>query len=310
MIRQTPSFWYDPDPSWQSRLLYIPSLFYRLGRMVHVAITKPKKAPVPVICVGNLTAGGSGKTPIVQALAERYKDQNPAILTRGYGGTEDGPIRVDPERHSFHAVGDEALLLSRFAPVIVSKDRYQGAVYAAQQGAKLIIMDDGFQNRSLEADFYLLVIDGKAGFGNQKLIPAGPLREPLKDGIKRANAAIIINNISHEWNLPCPVFEAQTNTVIADKSKPYAAFCGLGLPEKFFNGLEQAGVKLAAAYGFPDHYAYQDSDIEMLKSTGHKLITTAKDYVRIPQTMREGIDIADLSITLPELDILDRFVKP
>ena len=174
-------------------LLPVGWFFSRIGAL-RQALVRPWRAPVPVLCVGNLVAGGAGKTPLALALGDRLQQNGVTVhfLTRGYGGREAGPLQVDPTRHGFREVGDEALLLARLAPTWVARDRRLGAEAAAKAGAGVLVMDDGFQNPSIEKDLSIIAIDGGYGFGNGLVMPAGPLREPLARGFARADAAVVI----------------------------------------------------------------------------------------------------------------------
>lgn len=294
---KTPPFWYKNTHSIQSALLWPISQLYRFGHSLHQArAPAPYRAACPVICVGNLTAGGSGKTPSVLALIDLIKAhdlaKNPHILTRGYGGSEKGPLLLDSARHDAWQVGEEPLLLARKAPVIVSSDRAAGARLAVQNGADLIIMDDGLQNPGLIKDLSLVVIDGTSGFGNKQLIPAGPLREPLEAGFARADAFIIIGedrcNLHALLPADKPVFSAQIKAQsLPDTGRPYVGFAGLGRPEKFKKTLEDCGLTLSHFESFADHHFYDSGDVQKLRSLaaryGASLITTEKDAVKLPE---------------------------
>ncbi|HRC26119.1 MAG TPA: tetraacyldisaccharide 4'-kinase, partial [Alphaproteobacteria bacterium] len=217
----------------------------------------------------NLTAGGSGKTPLALALHDLLREDIPAratfFLTRGYGGAQSGPLRVDPARHDFRAVGDEALLLARRAPTIVARDRVAGAALARENGAGLLILDDGFQSRALARDLQILVIDGAAGLGNGRLLPAGPLREPPAPAFARADAVVIVGPDARGVRtlLPAgkPVFEAFVKPVRApDPAHRWIAFAGLGRPGKFRETLEDMGIRPLQFMPFPDHHPYTDRD--------------------------------------------------
>ena len=234
---------------------------YGLATRLRLAMANPFKASVPVLCVGNLVAGGAGKTPVALNLGKRLMDQGRKVhfLSRGYGGSQTGPLRVDPDSHRAVDVGDEALLLAAAAPTWISRDRALGA-RAATDGADVIIMDDGFQNPSVVKDLSLLVVDGGFGFGNGRVIPAGPLREPVETGLGRASAVVLIGEDARgvEERIAMararigkspPVLGARhapgTNAgEIA--GRPVVAFAGIGRPEKFFATLEEIGCPLSA----------------------------------------------------------------
>ncbi|MCB1531530.1 MAG: tetraacyldisaccharide 4'-kinase [Alphaproteobacteria bacterium] len=277
MPLKTPAFWYKdaPAPLWLRPLSWL----YGAGRWTHKSLAPtPYKSCTKVLCVGNLTAGGSGKTPAALALMSLIKEQNfahnPIFLTRGYGADEDK-------------------ILQRHAPTIVSADRRKGAQNAEAQSADLIIMDDGFQNPALYKDISLLVIDGAMGFGNGALLPAGPLREPISEGLKRADGIILIGDdergVTSHVSKTNPVFTAD---ICASKTLPddqnYVAFAGLGYPEKFFTTLRgMIGDRLLETHSFPDHHPYSARDLADLRTRasalGAALITTEKDAARLPE---------------------------
>jgi tetraacyldisaccharide 4'-kinase len=307
MMRAAPAFWYDtqqPSSKWASRLLS------PLGKAYGWAVRKrfdfyfPVPMAKPVLCVGNLVAGGAGKTPVVESLVPLMQEAgyNPHILTRGYGGEEPGPLQVSPGRDTAADVGDEALLLVEKAPTWVSKSRPLGAQAAIDTGATLIIMDDGFQNPAIFKDFALLVADGSAGFGNGRIMPAGPLREEVAFGLSRADAVVIVGedkaNVAQmlKKHADIPVFSAQLKP-LADNpdvaGKQVFAFAGIGRPEKFKETLVAAGAQLEGWGSFPDHFAYVEEDLKELVSAaearGAMIVTTAKDYVRLPPKLKEKV---------------------
>ena len=307
---RTPEFWYQKRGA--AALALTPlSLLYHLGHSLHQATGKPRKAPMPVICVGNITAGGSGKTPTALALMDLIKAHKlglkPHFLTRGYGGTESGPAQIDPRKHDSRHVGDESLLLARAAPAIISRDRYSGALLAAEKGADMILMDDGLQNTDLIKDFSFIVIDGQTGFGNGLMLPAGPLRQPLPDGIRKAGAFIIIgqdrHNIAAALPAGAPLLHAQITVDPAstpEKDIPYIGFAGLGHPQKFKTTLEGLGLDLRGYHAFPDHHPYTVQDLQPLwheaQNAGAQLITTEKDFERLPETFKPYVQT--LPVTL------------
>ena len=253
-----------------------------------------------MICVGNFTAGGAGKTPTVLALATLLAEEgiHPHILTRGYGGSERGPLRVEPTRHDARAVGDEALLLARAAPTWLSRDRPAGAAAARSAGAPLLLMDDGMQTPGLLKDLCLAVVDGSAGFGNGCLLPAGPLREPLARGLRRAHALVLVGSdrrgaLAALGRHDLPVIEADLapgDEVRALRERPVVAFAGIGRPEKFFETLEDAGCSVIARYAFADHHRYKPGEIASIvayaKERDALSVTTEKDHVRLPEDVR------------------------
>jgi len=300
---KTPAFWYKGG-ALGTLLSPVGKLYAELARRDYAKLV-PQKAPVPVICVGNLVAGGAGKTPVALALAEFLPGAN--YLSRGYGGSLAGPMLVDPHRHGYAQVGDEPLLLAEAAPCWVSKDRLAGARAAAAHGARCLIMDDGFQNPSLIKDLSLLVIDGAVGFGNGHCIPAGPLREPVERGLARADAIILLGEdetglLPRLHGLPVlravlePEVEAETL-----RGETVVAFAGIGRPAKFFDSLEALGARLVGAYSFADHHPYHPNEIAELlveaDKLGAALVTTTKDYVRVPLQQRDKVGVLRITVT-------------
>src|SRR4051794_20082940 len=234
------------------------------------------RAAVPVICVGNVTVGGAGKTPTALALAAMLVEmgRRPFVLIRGYGGRLPRPVRIEPERHGPTDVGDEALLLARAAPTIVSRDRPAGAALAVAQGADVILMDDGLQNPSLAKDLTLAVFDGAVGVGNGLCLPAGPLRAPLAAQWPRIDAALVIGNgapgdaVAAQAGLSVPVFRAallpDPRVAAALTGKPVLAFAGIGRPAKFFETLRCCGAMLTETRSFPDHHPFTAAEIGTL----------------------------------------------
>lgn len=276
------------------------------------------QAPVPVICIGNVVAGGAGKTQVCLDLAKRLGDagQRPHLLTRGYGGTLTGTVRVDPDTHSAAEVGDEALLLAAAAPVWRSADRIAGAQAACAAGAGAIIMDDGFQNPSLGKSLSLLVVDGAYGFGNGHVMPAGPLREPVSGALGRADAVIIIGD-GDIGTLPSslPRFRAAIRPApdAPDvQGRPVIAFAGIGRPEKFFATLQGAGAELVRTEAFADHHPFSRGDVAPLiadaEARGAMLLTTAKDYVRMPADLKGDVTPYPVALTWEDATAWQSFI--
>jgi tetraacyldisaccharide 4'-kinase len=262
--------------------------------------TRSHRARAKVICVGNLTAGGSGKTPVTAEIAARLLARNKRafILTRGYGGSMEGSVLVDPTRHTAMEVGDEPLLLAARAPAIVSRDRRKGAALADQMGGDVIVMDDGYQNFTLAKDLSLVVVDGETGFGNGRLLPAGPLRERVVPGLARASAAIVMGDgFPSLAGFSGPVLRARLAPENPEDfaGRPVFAFAGIGRPEKFFASLSAAGAELRETRAFADHHAYTAAELSALASAaqtlGLRLATTEKDFVRLPQEFRADIHV-------------------
>jgi tetraacyldisaccharide 4'-kinase len=273
----------------------------------------PYRAAARVICVGNLTAGGSGKTPVALALAARLKARGDQVffLTRGYGGAEHGPVQVQPG-DSAAQMGDEALLLARANPTIVARNRAQGAAHAVAQGATTIVMDDGHQNFALAKDLSIVVVDGKSGFGNGLMIPAGPLREPVAQGLSRADAVILMNDGNPDLgDYSGPVLRAR---LVADgedlRGRRVFAFAGIGRPEKFVASLKEAGAIITGTQFFADHHPYSDSEIAALKARAGdaQLVTTEKDLVRLHAKDRAGIKVLPVHARFDDEAALDRLL--
>jgi len=317
---RAPEFWSDRN-SLLAAMLAPLGWGYHFGGVIQRASATPWRAPVPVICVGNLTAGGTGKTPVSMALAEKLKatGKNPHFLTRGYGGSIAGPVLVDPAIHKAAEVGDEALLLAASAPTWVSADRKAGASAAAEAGANIIIMDDGFQNPSLHKNISLLVVDGGAGFGNGHMVPAGPLRETVSGGLERASGVIIIGDDATGVSAQIgavPLIKARfvPGAEAADlKSQKVVAFAGIGRPEKFYQSLREAGCDLVETFDFPDHHAFKAEEVEAVLTHAATLkarpVTTAKDAVRLSDQQREKIDVLTISLQWENEETLDNLLE-
>lgn len=280
------------------------------------------RASVPVICVGNLNAGGTGKTPVVMALCERLTARGirVAVVSRGHGGQMTGPVAVDPAKHSALDVGDEPLLLSAFAPVFVGRDRAEAARLAEQSGAEALVLDDGFQNPALVKNLSLVVVDAVAGFGNGRVIPAGPLREPVETGLKRADFVCLIGHSDarsafhgkqdHVLNVPCIEAELaplQTGMDWADLR--VLAFAGIGRPEKFFATLRGLGAHVVRTVSLADHQALSPALIARLQKGAHadglQLVTTEKDAVRLPANLRREILTVPVRLAAEDWSQLD-----
>ena len=291
-----PSFWWRP-PGVEAALLAPIAAAY--GEIAAQRLRQPgRKIEVAVVCVGNLTVGGVGKTPAALAVARLLiaAGQRPFFLSRGYGGRLAGPLRIDPVLHRAIDVGDEPLLLARVAPTIVARDRVAGAEMARTMGAGIIVMDDGFQNPSLVKDLAILVLDGR-GIGNGRVIPAGPLRAPLQAQLDRAHAVLMVG-ASSAASAPAlaaagarglPIFhgrlEPNANAIAALAGRRVLAFAGIGDPGKFFATLAEAGIEAVIRQGFPDHHRYSRAEAEALlaraASEGLLPVTTEKDMARM-----------------------------
>ncbi len=314
-----PAFW-DTDAPRSSgaltRALLSPLGWIYAGATARrIATTTPAPAPVPVICVGNITLGGTGKTPIAIALLEAAQrlGRKPAALSRGWKGSLPSPARVDTGIHAASDVGDEPLLLARTAPAYIDPNRVAGTQLAASEGADLIVMDDGHQNPKLEKTVSIVVVDAVSGWGANKVFPAGPLREPVKAGLARADAVIVMTpgpDFTPDYRrlqldtLEIPVLTAWLEPSAAAPEGKLLAFAGIGRPQKFFDGLKAAGGDLADAVSFPDHYAFNRADIARLRDLADaheaQLITTEKDWVRLPGEVQSSVTAWPVRATFAE----------
>jgi len=297
---RSPEFWRRRGVL--SDLLVPASLIYDAASGHHARRAEPVRMPVPVICVGNIVVGGAGKTPLVLALAEMLQQRgiSPHIVTRGYSGDLAGPIRVDLDRHHAGAVGDEALLLAEQAPTCVARDRAAGARMAVEFGAKMVLLDDGMQNHSLVKDATLLAIDGAYGFGNGRTLPAGPLRERIAPGIAKASAAVLIGDdktgVAARLG-SVPIARARlvpSMGTVNWQGRKLFAFAGIGRPEKFFETLVSLGADLVGKAEFADHHRYRERElaglVQQAAASGAGLITTRKDWVRLPDSYKTQIE--------------------
>ncbi len=265
------------------------------------------RAPVPVICCGNVTVGGAGKTTVALSLAQLLIGKGHAlhVLLRGYGGSARGPRQVLPGDNA-GVTGDEALLLAAVAPTWTGADRVASARAAVSAGASLLLMDDGLQNPGLHQDLSLLVVDGASGFGNGRVLPAGPLREPVAAGAARCQAAVIIGP-DRSGAVGClppasPVLHARLSPVRAAgfAGRKVLAFAGIAMPEKFFATLCETGADVVARAGFPDHHDYRAGELERLLSWAEALgavpVTTAKDAARLPVEVRKRVEVLEVTL--------------
>jgi tetraacyldisaccharide 4'-kinase len=298
-----PPWWYGSQQSPVLPLLRPVGRLYGVVAEQRFRRTTPYRSRLPVICVGNFTAGGTGKTPLAIRIVEELKTrgQQPAFLTRGYGGRKSGPAWVAQDSDVAADVGDEALLLAAHAPTLISADRKAGARAIESEGRySVIVMDDGLQNPGLAKNLTIAVIDGRRGFGNGEVIPAGPLRAPLDFQLGLVDA-IVINGTPAEdrdpargilerlrQEFPGPVIEARSrpkgNTEKLRGAR-VVAYAGIGHPERFFALLSELGAQLEATIAFPDHHAFSEADAERLMgiaaTRGAGLVSTEKDLIRL-----------------------------
>ncbi|HQT63588.1 MAG: tetraacyldisaccharide 4'-kinase [Acidocella sp. 20-57-95] len=272
---------------------------------------------IPVFCAGNASVGGSGKTILARDLLRRLPGR-PFGLTRGYGGSLIGPILVDPDQHSPAEVGDEALLLAVTAPTILAHDRAAGATLAQQLGATSVVMDDGLQNPSLVKNAAFLVVDGGYGFGNGRLLPAGPLREPVAAAASRCAAAVVIGedkfNVAGQLPGGLPLLHARLTPACGNLAAGARVipFAGIGRPEKFFDSAAELGLVIAAKMAFADHHVYTHTDEVILLTAARahqaQLVTTEKDYVKLPASLREHCDVITVKLAWDDEAALARLI--
>jgi tetraacyldisaccharide 4'-kinase len=313
MASESPPFWWE-KPDWRAFALSPLSFTYGFvaSRRMHTA--KREKIAAPVLCVGNFTVGGTGKTPVAIALARqaRRMQLKPGILSRGHGGGFSSPHLVDPSHDSAKHVGDEPLLLAEHAPVAVTPNRAAGAqLLIDRHGCDFLIMDDGFQSARIHIDYALVVVDARYGLGNGRVIPAGPLRARVVDQLVYTSSLLKMGEgtaadrvIRQAARAGKPIYEARTRPRgrKAFAGKRFLAFAGIGHPDKFFDTVTGTGAVVVLSRAFPDHHVYGEDELAELLKTARdneiRLITTAKDAARL----RHGAASAEF---LEMLDILE-----
>ncbi len=295
MVSEAPPFWWR-KAGWEAWALSPFSYLY--GRVAGRRMKTARRAsvPVPVICIGNFTVGGAGKTPTAIAIARAALDRGlkPGFLSRGYGGTLDVTTLVDPDHHRSAAVGDEPLLLAREATTVISRRRIEGAERLVREGVDLIVMDDGFQSARLTLDYALLVIDTRRGIGNGHLVPSGPVRAPLGEQIRQASALLKVGDgqeadaiIRTAARSAKPVFVSSTQPrpLPGIAGKRVLAFAGIADPTKFYRTAEALTAEIVVRRSFPDHHQFSDDELADLMEEAKKQdlmpLTTAKDAVRL-----------------------------
>ena len=319
---QAPRFW--DRSKWHPLSLLLAPLGWLYGAATARRLRAGawEKLAVPVICVGNINAGGTGKTPTVIALAGFLAQKGVAahVVSRGYGGRAVGPLRVDEMSHSAAEVGDEPLLMAAFCPTWVAKDRAAGAKAAIKAGAGVILLDDGFQNPGLHKTLSMIVVDARTGFGNGRVMPAGPLREPVKAGLARGDAVISIGSeraqagLGQSWPelAALPRLQATLKplkTGMDWQDQRVIAFAGIGKPGKFFRTLEREGAVLVAAHAFADHAPYSPAILQRLlkesRQKGAQLVTTEKDAARLPASFRPEVISLPVRLVFQDEELLE-----
>jgi len=321
-----PDFWYGETSGLGPQLLRPLGALYALGGQIRRTLTTPWYPTVPVICVGNLTAGGAGKTPTAVAIARFLQDKGLDVhfLSRGYGGSNTSPLQVSRSSHEASLVGDEPLLLADIAPTWVGSDRKASAQKAIDAGAKALVMDDGFQNPGLHKDVSIVVVDGEVGFGNGRVMPAGPLREPLLDGLGRADAVLLIGEdklnlaatLTGPRKKPLTILRAKLmpDPGQAIAGKKVVAFAGIGRPEKFYQTLKDMGCEIADTVSFTDHHPYSVDEIDALvqkaASMNAELITTTKDHARLAPDQASQVLTLAVHLAWGDVSALERVLQP
>jgi tetraacyldisaccharide 4'-kinase len=320
-----PSWWYDTAPRWQTIVLRPAARIYGVLAARRLSSGNAYRSRCPVICVGNFTAGGTGKTPAALAVAGIVRGLGgaPVFLTRGYGGRLAGPVEIDPKRHGFADTGDEPLLLAETAPTIIAKDRAKGAALIDRTASDntVIIMDDGLQNPTLVKDLSIALIDAKRGFGNGAVIPAGPLRAPIDAQIALADCVIVNGDPTareldaiaaalprlHAGLMRARVVPAPGSEALAGKR--VVAFAGIANPKRFFDLVDRLGADVRETVVFADHHAFSEADagrlLALAGKAGASLVTTQKDLVRL-RGLANGGELVSRTTALPiKLELLD-----
>ena len=297
---KAPQFWYEPN-TWKAKFLYPLGYFYNLLTLLRGKLAKPQSYSCLTICIGNLNVGGTGKTPTTIALAQHFlkKGLQVHVVSRGYKGKFQGTFLVDPQKHKSDEVGDEPLLMSEFTSVWVSNKRKNGIAAAENAGAQIVLLDDGFQDPSFHKDFSLIVVDGEKGFGNKKCMPAGPLRENIVQGFKRAAALVIVGQRIYKFDTFPTHLKIIHSTLkpietgMNWKEGKYLAFAGIADPSKFFKTLRSLGANLIDCVALSDHQKLDGQVLKRLErkanSAHAQLVTTEKDAVRLSNTYRKKV---------------------
>lgn len=319
-----PEFWksevHGRDRVMVLRALLTPiSWAYAWAAARRIATTTPERATVPVVCIGNLTVGGAGKTPITRAIRAKL-GPGAHTLSRGYGGTIVGPLRVMPDMDA-RQVGDEPLLHARDGAAWISRDRVLGAQAAVAGGAQAILLDDGYQNPALAKDLSLVAVDSGYGVGNGQVFPAGPLRERLKGGLARADAIILLNSAGDAvqetpWlsGFAKPILKAALEPEGRLPARRLIGFAGIARPEKFYDTLRALGADVEDFFPYPDHHVFSEDDLSVMAriaaERGATLITTEKDLVRLAPTWRARVATLPVRVRFEDEATLDALLQP
>lgn len=307
----TPKFWQNKNSILSILLSPLALIYSFISETIQYLQTKQTyKSTTKIITIGNITLGGAGKTPVVLSIAKILHNNTKlkiAALTRGYKGELLGPIMLE-HTHSIHEVGDEALLLGKEIDTCIAKDRLAGIKFLESQGYDIIITDDGMQDMRFKKNLTIMVVDSLFGFGNQKVFPAGPLREPLNSGINKADLIVMIGKNNNLTDLDKPLIKANILSKYLLNNEQYIAFAGIGNPEKFFNSVIEAEGILIEKIAFPDHHLYTDRElkdlIKLAISKKAKLITTEKDFTRINDNFKTHITTLPISLIWEKEDQL------
>lgn len=306
---EAPPFWWT-KAGWQAWGLSVPSWLY--GRVSARRMNMPASASisVPVVCIGNFIAGGAGKTPTTIALAKKALEMGlqPGVLSRGHGGGINVPTIVELGNHDARDVGDEPLLLAETCMTVVAANRIEGARLLVENGAQIIFMDDGFQNPTLHKDFSIAVVDARRGVGNGFVHPAGPIRVPLSEQMPKADTVLVIGEgegadkvvrIAAKHAKPVQLATVSILDCEDLRNKSVIAFAGIADPEKFYASLRQAGATIMDRVSFGDHHQFRDEEIQDLinraKLKKLALVTTAKDFVRLPRNSEVARQLASMT---------------
>ncbi len=321
---RAPEFWDNPPnrPGIKANLLAPLGALYAIATAKRISKPASLKPTIPVICIGNLNAGGTGKTPTAMAMIQRLQGMGKTVhvVSRGYGGSLEGPLQVNERIHQASDVGDEPLLLAAFTPTWVAKDRASGVRAAQEAGADAVLLDDGFQNPSVPKDFSIIVVDAQRGFGNGLCIPAGPLREPVQAGLSRADVVLSIGSNKAQsdfleiWGSSVTVPHAKGEVMPLETGMdwtetPMIAFAGIGYPEKFFGTLRTLGANVVQTHALDDHQPLTSSLLARLdadaRKLGAQLVTTEKDAVRLPAAYRQKVLPLPVRLEISDWSVID-----